>query len=78
MNDTATAAIDLDAILDPILALPAEDRQAIVDLIQASVDQEREPPDWHREIVAERLAAHLADPNRGEPWAVVRARLLSK
>jgi hypothetical protein len=67
-----------DINLDKILALPAEDRQAIVDAIQASLDDEQEPPDWHRGIVAERLAAHRADPARGEAWAVVRERLLAK
>jgi putative addiction module component (TIGR02574 family) len=71
-----TAVKDIN--LDKILALPAEDRQAIVEAIQASLDEEQDPPDWHREIVAERLAAHRADPTRGEPWAVVRERLLAK
>ena len=67
-----------DINLDKILALPAEDRQSIVDAIQASLAEEQDPPEWHREIVEERLAAHRADPNRGEPWAVVRDRLLAK
>ncbi len=67
-----------DINLDKILALPVEDRLAIVEAIQASLDDELDPPDWHREIVAERLAAHRADPNRGEPWAVVRERLLAR
>jgi putative addiction module component (TIGR02574 family) len=67
-----------DINLDKILALSAEDRQTIIDAIQASLDEEQDPPDWHREVVAERLAAHRADPSRGEPWTVVRERLLAK
>ncbi len=29
-------------------------------------------PDWHREILRERLEAHRANPGEGEPWEEVR------
>lgn len=35
-------------------------------------------PDWHRTIVAERLAAHRADPGAARPWEEVRKDLLQK
>jgi putative addiction module component (TIGR02574 family) len=64
-----------DINLDKILALPVEDRQAIVEAIQASLDEEQDPPDWHREIVAERLAQHDANPHEGIPWSELRRKL---
>ena len=33
-------------------------------------------PDWHRGIIAERLAEYRAAPNEGKSWAQVRDRLL--
>jgi putative addiction module component (TIGR02574 family) len=30
--------------------------------------EEAPVPDWHREILAERLAAHHADKNQGKNW----------
>jgi putative addiction module component (TIGR02574 family) len=35
-------------------------------------------PDWHRELVAERLEAYRAEPSAGRPWAEVRAELQRK
>lgn len=32
-------------------------------------------PEWHREIIEERLAAADADPDAGIPWEQVRAEL---
>ena len=32
-------------------------------------------PDWHRELLAERLEQYRADPDNGEPWPAVRDRL---
>ena len=35
-------------------------------------------PDWHREILAERLRAHRANPTEGRPWDEVRDEILEK
>lgn len=35
-------------------------------------------PDWHREMLDERLKEHDANPNVGESWDVVRGRLRNK
>jgi putative addiction module component (TIGR02574 family) len=35
-------------------------------------------PDWHRELLRERLEAYRADPTAGRPWAEVRAELKQK
>jgi putative addiction module component (TIGR02574 family) len=49
--------------------------QALWDRIAAKED--RVPvPDWHREILDERLADLQANPNASRPWEEVRAELL--
>lgn len=49
--------------------------QALWDRIAAKED--RVPvPDWHREILDERLADLQANPNAGRPWEEVRAELV--
>jgi putative addiction module component (TIGR02574 family) len=35
-------------------------------------------PGWHRELLAERMAAYRADPTAGRPWSEVRSELQSK
>lgn len=35
-------------------------------------------PAWHREVLAERLAEHEADPDAGRPWEEVEAELRAK
>jgi putative addiction module component (TIGR02574 family) len=32
-------------------------------------------PEWHREVIAERLRDLDSDPNGGDPWDVVQKRL---
>ena len=51
--------------------------QALWDRIAAKED--RVPvPDWHREILDERLADLEANPDAGRPWEEVRADLLKE
>ena len=70
-----TVVKDID--LDQILALPAEERIAIVDAIWASLDDEPTlpTPDWHLSLLAERLAEHDANPSEGISWTELRSRL---
>jgi putative addiction module component (TIGR02574 family) len=35
-------------------------------------------PEWHLELIRERLAAYKADPSAGRPWDEVRAELQRK
>jgi hypothetical protein len=35
-------------------------------------------PDWHREVVAERLAAHRRGEMTAHPWPEVREELLAR
>jgi hypothetical protein len=35
-------------------------------------------PDWHREVVAERLAAHRRGEMTSRPWSEVREELLAR
>jgi putative addiction module component (TIGR02574 family) len=38
----------------------------------AASPEEVPVPDWHLDIVRERLKAHRASPNQGRPWSEVR------
>jgi putative addiction module component (TIGR02574 family) len=51
--------------------------QALWDRIAA--DESKVPvPDWHREIVNERLADYQANPKQGRSWEEVEADLLKR
>jgi putative addiction module component (TIGR02574 family) len=49
--------------------------QALWDRIAAK-DSQVAMPDWHREVLDERLADLQANPDAGRPWEAVRAELL--
>lgn len=51
--------------------------QALWSRIAADPD-EVPVPDWHREVIAERLAAHRAGEGTSRPWEEARQELLSK
>ena len=44
----------------------------------AGEPQEVPVPDWHREVLAERLEAYRANPNEGRPWEEVHNELQDK
>jgi putative addiction module component (TIGR02574 family) len=44
----------------------------------ADAPEEVPVPDWHRQLVSERLAAYRRDPNGGRPWREVRDALLGE
>jgi putative addiction module component (TIGR02574 family) len=48
--------------------------QSLWDRIAATPDQ-IPVPDWHREVLDERLKGYDANPDAGESWDVVRDRL---
>jgi putative addiction module component (TIGR02574 family) len=51
--------------------------QSLWNRIAATPDQVP-VPDWHREVLDERLKDYEADPDAGESWDVVRDRLRDK
>ena len=51
--------------------------QALWDRIAAR-EAEVPVPDWHRALLAERLAAYEANPDEGRTWEEVEAELLKK
>lgn len=51
--------------------------QLLWDRIAAKPD-EIPVPDWHRQLLDERLAAYEASPHEGRPWQEVRDELLRR
>jgi putative addiction module component (TIGR02574 family) len=49
--------------------------EALWDRIAAAPEDVR-VPDWHRQLVSERLAEYRSDPNAGRSWREVRDELL--
>jgi putative addiction module component (TIGR02574 family) len=58
--------------------LDPQQRLELIDLIWDSIpdDVAFSPPEWHIEELERRIAAADANPDSGEPWEVVRERLL--
>jgi putative addiction module component (TIGR02574 family) len=51
--------------------------QSLWDRIAAKPDQVP-LPEWHKQMLDERLAAHEADPEAAKPWEEVRDEIRSK
>ncbi len=67
--------------LDKLLDLPADERLALAETLWNSLAANPRSvplPDWHREIVAERLDEDDVNPAPGESWADVRRRIETK
>ena len=60
--------------------LSPQQRCELIGLIWDSLpdDTPITPPDWHLELLEQRIAAADADPGAAEPWEAVLARLSSK
>ena len=61
--------------------LPIEEKvrylEALWDRIAAAPEDVR-VPDWHRQLVSERLAEYRTNPSAGRPWREVRDELLGE
>ena len=61
--------------------LPVDERidfvQSLWDRI-AATPEEVPVPEWHREIIRERLESYRANPTTGRPWADVRTDIAGK
>ena len=64
-------------VLDDALALPAEERAALVDALTESLEPVNVSPEWHDEI-RRRIEAIERGEAKLVPWDEVRARLRSK
>jgi putative addiction module component (TIGR02574 family) len=66
---------------DDIRALSVEERLQLIEELWNSLDDADSGalplPDWHREVVSERLAAYERDPGAGRPWDEVKGEILS-
>ncbi|HKB05768.1 MAG TPA: addiction module protein [Gemmataceae bacterium] len=70
--------MDLATLLHQIRALPDSQKRIILDALHDDLSEDSGafvPPEYHRELLAERVRERDADPTRGEPWDVVRRRL---
>ncbi|MDX2158596.1 MAG: addiction module protein [Hyphomicrobiaceae bacterium] len=67
--------------LRELLALPAEERLALAEALWLSLEAESSlipVPDWHRQLLDERIAADNQDEGPGETWTDLRRRLEAK
>lgn len=64
-------------LLDEALALPAEERAALVDALSESLEPIDLSPEWHAEI-QRRIDAIERGDTKLVPWDDVRARLRAK
>lgn len=61
--------------------LPVADRLRLLEDVWSSLEQEADvlpSPDWHRDELDRRLAAHASDPSAATPWRDVMAELRAK
>ena len=66
--------------IDDLLALPADRRLEIMEALWDSLTSSPANipiPDWHREMLKERMAADDADPSAGQSWEEVRREIES-
>ncbi|MFQ5665955.1 MAG: addiction module protein [Candidatus Binatia bacterium] len=59
--------------------LPVEEKVRYVEALWdriAATPQEVGVPDWHRQVLRERLAEYRGNPGAGRPWREVRDELL--
>jgi len=61
-------------------SLSASEKIEYVEALRESILERSEVPvpDWHRELIRERLDTYRADPSGGRPWSDVRAELERK
>jgi putative addiction module component (TIGR02574 family) len=61
--------------------LPIEEKVRYVEALWdriAAAPQEVPVPDWHRQVLRERLAEYRMQPRAGRPWREVRDELLGE
>lgn len=61
-----------------IKQLPIADRLSVIEDIWDSIASEStqiDVPQWHREVLRQRLAAHRVNRTEGTPWPEIRRRI---
>lgn len=61
-----------------IKQLPVPERLSVIEDIWDSItldSDQLEVPQWHRDVLRQRLAAYRANPGEGAPWPEVRRRI---
>jgi putative addiction module component (TIGR02574 family) len=64
-----------------IAAMTPEDRLELIDDLWSSFEDDSEflsTPDWHRQVLEERLAEADRNSRAGVPWEVVKAEMEEK
>ena len=63
--------------IDPrLLELSVEEKLQVMEQLWDSIPEENVPvPQFHRDILAERIATFQANPNEGQEWEEVRKEL---
>jgi putative addiction module component (TIGR02574 family) len=67
--------------LDDIKALSVEERLDLIERIWDTFADSPETipmPDWHRDVLDERLRNLEGEPDAGAPWADVKARMTNR
>ena len=67
-----------NAIAADIAALPLQDRIRLVEDIWDAIAAAPETlavPEWHKQVLSDRLAAHRENPGQGVPWSEARRRI---
>jgi putative addiction module component (TIGR02574 family) len=65
---------------DQLRELSVPERMELLDDVWASLIEQpdRVPvPEWHRQILDERIAAHERDPDAARPWDDVKSEIMS-
>ena len=59
-----------------VAQLSVDERMRLIELIWSSFASEDPPvPDWHKDIIEQRLKRMRQDPRPGTPWSEVREEL---
>jgi putative addiction module component (TIGR02574 family) len=66
--------------IEDILRLPVDERLEIMEKIWESIKMANDDqiPDWHYEILEERLEKYRSDLNSGKSWKEVKESLLNR
>jgi Putative addiction module component len=70
--------MDIATLIRDIKARPEAEKRIILDALEDDLTDNGKPfevPDYHRQLLAERIRERDADPTRGAAWETVRQRL---
>lgn len=60
-----------------ILGLSLDERYRLAEFLLQNLEEGLQPiPEWHRQILADRLRAEEQDPEAGSSWQEAKARIL--